>query len=135
MLERLPNRCPGMKSSLVHRGDLNTTDTNLTPQDLMRSAQHLQEADSRTGALRSDASPGVLDSIPLPVCRDLHLTQPTFGANEEKGMSGPSLSGPQPIQGLVGKVLAPLQSPACSHHPDSEFSDHPTRFSFLLHLL
>lgn len=74
MLERLPNRCPGTKPSLLHRADLNTTAINLTPQDLMRSAQHLQEADSQTAALRSDVSPGVLGNIPLPVCRDLHPT-------------------------------------------------------------
>lgn len=74
MLERFPNRCLGTKPSLVQRGDLNMTDINLTPQDLMRSAQHLQEADSQTEALRSDARPGVLGSTPLPECRDLHLT-------------------------------------------------------------
>lgn len=135
MLERLPNRCPGTKSSLVQSEDLNTTGTSLTPQDLTRSAQRLQAAESQAEALRSDVSPGVLGNIPLPVCRDLHLTLSSFGANEGKGMSGPSLSGAQPTWGLVGKVLAPLQSPACSHHPDSEFSDHPTRFSVSLHLL
>lgn len=56
----------------------------------MRSAQHLQEADTQIEALRFDAIPGVLGSTPLPECRDLHVTFSTFGPNEEKGMSGPS---------------------------------------------
>lgn len=94
----------------------------------MGSAPHLQEADSQTGALRSDVISGVLGSIPLPECRDPHLTRSTFGA-KEKGMSGTPLSGSQPVSWVGWEGFG---SPAATMLTRSSATTHPTRFSFFL---